>query len=95
MNGNALPRSVDLRSSWAREFKDLLALHLGDLAGADACSAAEHAILKRACTLMVECERLEERFAINGEATLEELEHFQRAAIQCAATSSLWAWDGA
>jgi hypothetical protein len=53
---------------------------LGDLNGADACSAAEHAILKRACTLMVECERLEERFARNGQAEIEELECFQRCA---------------
>jgi hypothetical protein len=78
-NGHALPRSADMRSAWARRYKDLLQIHLADLNGADACSAAEQAILKRACTLITECERMEARFATNGGATLEELETFQRA----------------
>lgn len=79
-NGHALPRSVDLRSSWARRFKDLLAIDLADISpDPTAVSAAEAAILQRACTLICECERMEERFARNGQATLEELEVFQRA----------------
>jgi len=77
-NGHALPRSVDLRSAWARRYKDLLILHLNDLGGPANVSASEAAILKRACTLIVEAERLEERFALNGQAELDELECFQR-----------------
>jgi hypothetical protein len=75
-NGHALPRTVDQRTLWARRFRDLLALHLGDMA--DTASEGEKAIIRRACTLMVELERLEERFAIAGEATLNELEVYQR-----------------
>ena len=77
-NGHPLPRSVDLRSAWARRYKDLLILHSNDLGGPDNISAAETAVLRRACTLIVEAERLEEKFAIAGQAELEELDAFQR-----------------
>jgi hypothetical protein len=78
--GHALPRSVDLRSRWARRFRDLLVEHTNDLGGVDNVSAAEAAILKRACTLVVEAERMEERFALDGKATPEALEIYQRVA---------------
>jgi hypothetical protein len=77
-NGHVFSRSVDERSAWARRYKDLLIVHLNDLGGPDNVSAAEAAILKRACTLIVEAERLEEKFAIAGQAELEELDAFQR-----------------
>jgi hypothetical protein len=58
----------------------LLAEFLNEhFAGPDNCSPAEFALIKRACTLITECERLEERFAQNGQATLEELHAFQQA----------------
>jgi hypothetical protein len=76
-NGHAFRRTVDLRSAWARRYRDLLSLHLREHLAGD-CSPAEQAILKRACTLMVECERMEERFALAGEAQPHELELFQR-----------------
>jgi len=77
-NGHALPRSVDQRTLWARRFRDLLALHLNDLGGEDAASEAEKAIVRRACTLIVELERMEEGFALAGEASLNQLEAYQR-----------------
>jgi|SRR5581483_377778 len=77
-NGYALPRSVDLRSKWARRYKDLLVLHVNDLGGWDLASQAEIAILKTACCLIVELERMTERFALKGKAELAELETFQR-----------------
>lgn len=76
-NGAVMSRAVDQRTLWARRFRDLLALHLGDLA--DTGSEAEKAIIRRACTLIVELERMEEGFALAGKAELNELEVYQRA----------------
>jgi hypothetical protein len=47
-NGYALPRSVDLRTQWARRFKDLLVLHINDLGGADNVTEGEKAVIRRA-----------------------------------------------
>jgi hypothetical protein len=62
-NGHVFSLAVDARGAWARRYKDLLLVHLNDLGGPDNVSAAEQALLKRACTLIVEAERLEEKFA--------------------------------
>jgi hypothetical protein len=68
---------ADMRFLWARRFKDVLDLHLNsDLAGQ--ASEAEKAILRRATTLIVECERMETMFAQAGGASLQQLEVFQR-----------------
>src|SRR6266540_3236166 len=77
-NGHALPRSVDLRTQWARRFRDLLFLHINDLGGPDVASEGEKAIIRRAATLIVELEIMEERFALNGGASLDALEVYQR-----------------
>ena len=77
-NGHVLPSSVDLRSRWARRFRDLLTTHLNDLGGPAAVSEAEKAIVRRAAALMVELERMEECFALNGCASPDELELYQR-----------------
>jgi hypothetical protein len=79
-NGHAFRTTVDLRSAWARRYRDLLQLHLVDLGGPSNTSAGEQAILKRTVTLIVECERMEEKFAIAGGAEPDELELFQRCA---------------
>jgi hypothetical protein len=65
---------------WARRFRDLLVLHTNDLGGADVVSAAEAAIVRRAATLIVELERMETKFASNGEASPADLETYQRCA---------------
>jgi hypothetical protein len=79
-NGSALLPNVDGRTSWYRRFKDLNALHLGDLGGEDAVSEAERALVRRATCLIVECERLEQLFALAGEASPAQLDLYGRTA---------------
>jgi hypothetical protein len=79
-NGSALLPGVDGRSSWVRRAKDIVAAHLSDLGGADNTSAAERSVIRRASTLTVELERLETKFAKAGEASLDDLEIYQRCA---------------
>ena len=59
---------------------DLIALHVSDLGGDDAISEAERSIVRRACTMTVELERLEAKFATEGEASPQELDLYQRCA---------------
>ena len=75
-NGTALLAGVDGRSTWVRRCRDLIAAHVADLGGPDACSEAE----RRAATLTVELERLEKRFALAGEAEVDDLDLYQRTA---------------
>jgi hypothetical protein len=60
--------------------RDIRALHLSDLGGEDATSAAEQSIIRRAAALTVELERLEMLFAQSGEASDHHLELYQRGA---------------
>ncbi|MCJ2052797.1 hypothetical protein [Methylobacterium sp. J-070] len=69
---------ADGRSAWARRMRDLMALHLSDLGGEAAVSAAEKSIIRRAATLTVELERMEERFATDGEADADALDLYSR-----------------
>ena len=78
-NGALLP-GIDGRSAWVRRCKDLLADHLSDLGGADNASAAERSIVRRACVLTVELERLEKKFALAGEASADDIDLYQRVA---------------
>jgi hypothetical protein len=79
-NGSALLSGVDGRSLWARRLRDLIELHVSDLGGSDAVTAAERSIIRRASTLTVELERMETRFALAGEASVEELDLYSRTA---------------
>jgi hypothetical protein len=79
-NGSALLPGVDGRSPWIRRCKDIIADHLSDLGGVDNTSAAERSIVRRASVLTVELERLEARFALAGEASVDDLDLYQRAA---------------
>jgi hypothetical protein len=79
-NGTALVAGVDGRSMWARRLRDLIELHIDDLGGIDAVSAAERSIVRRAATLTVELERLETTFALAGAALPQELDLYQRTA---------------
>ena len=72
-NGSIVLPGVDGRSTWVRRLRDLLALHVADLGGDDAISEAERSIIRRACVLTVELERMEVRFGAAGEAKSEEL----------------------
>lgn len=78
-NGSALLPGVDGRSPWARRVRDLIDLHISDLGGADAVSEAERSIVRRAATMTVELERMEAGFATTGEASITQLDAYQRA----------------
>ena len=78
-NGKLLP-GIDQRSGWVRRCKELLADHLSDLGGADNTSTAERSIVRRASVLTVELELMETKFAEAGQATVEQLDAYQRAA---------------
>jgi len=75
-NGRLLP-GIDQRSPWVRRCKDVLSQHLGDKPDA---TAAEQAIIRRAVVLIVELERLEQQFALAGEADAETLDLYGRVA---------------
>jgi hypothetical protein len=55
-----------------------MGLHLSDLGGEDVVSEAEKSIVRRAATLTVELERLELKFAKEGEASTGDLDLYQR-----------------
>jgi hypothetical protein len=77
-NGSKLLADIDGRSTWARRLRDLIQLHLADLAGE--ASEAERSIVRRAAALTVELERMETNFALAGEALPEQLDLYQRTA---------------
>jgi hypothetical protein len=64
-NGSALLPGIDQRSACIRRCKDVIALHLADMGGADNVSAAEHSIIRRAAVMTVELEQLEVKFALD------------------------------
>lgn len=74
-----LPHGVDMRGVWERRWTDVNALLLSDLGGRDVCSTAEMALIRKAATLIVATERLEERFAEQSDGgTSNQLEAYQR-----------------
>ena len=79
-NGSALLPGVDGRSAWVRRCKELIAGHISDLGGINNASAAERSIVRRACVLTVELERMERQFALAGEASPEDLDIYARIA---------------
>jgi hypothetical protein len=80
VDGRTVIAGVDGRTLWARRLRDLIQLHLADLAGEDAVSEAEKSIIRRAATLTVELERMESDFALAGGAQPAQLELYQRTA---------------
>ncbi|TIL78599.1 MAG: hypothetical protein E5Y89_14880 [Mesorhizobium sp.] len=81
-NGKDLLPGVDGRTFWVRRMRDVMALHVSDLGGAEACSEAEKSIIRRAAAITVEMERLERFFALAGEAgpDLDSLSLYSRLA---------------
>ncbi|RWC92301.1 MAG: hypothetical protein EOS72_01925 [Mesorhizobium sp.] len=63
-NGKDLLPGVDGRTFWVRRMRDVMALHVSDLGGVEACSEAEKSIIRRAAAITVEMERLERLFAL-------------------------------
>ena len=78
-NGSVLLEGVDHRSAWMRRLRDLIADHVADLGGADALSAAERALIRRAAMLTLQTELMESRWNENdGEASAKQIEVYQR-----------------
>ena len=77
-NGISLLPDVDGRGAWARRFRDLIQLHLSDRGGESNASEAEKALIRRCAALIVEMERLEQRWALNDGATPRALDRYQR-----------------
>ncbi len=74
-NGTRWLLGADGRSAWARRCRDLYAGHLADAPDA---SVAEASILRRASVLETELEKLESRFALDGEASDARLDLYGR-----------------
>jgi hypothetical protein len=79
-NGSSLLPNVDGRTFWVRRYRDLIALHLSDLGGEEAASEGEKALTRRCACLIIELERLEQRFALAGEASPKALLLYQTCA---------------
>jgi hypothetical protein len=77
--GQLLP-GIDGRSAWTRRARDLISALIADLGGVENCSAAEQSIVRRACVLTVELERMERQFALDEQASPADLETYQRCA---------------
>ena len=77
--GQLLP-GIDGRSAWTRRARDLISAHIADLGGVQNCSAAEQSIIRRASVLTVELERMERQFALDEQASPDDLETYQRCA---------------
>jgi len=77
--GQLLP-GIDGRSAWVRRCRDLISAHTTDLGGVDNCSAAERSIIRRASVLTVELERMERQFALDEQASADDLDLYQRTA---------------
>ena len=79
-NGTVLLPSIDGRSIWSRRFRDLNGLFASDLGNEpESLSEGQKALVRRSSALCVELEAMEDRFARNKGATIQELEVFQRA----------------
>jgi len=80
-NGSTLLPGIDGRGAWVRRCRDLISEFINvHLAGADNCSPAERAIVRRIAVLVTELERLEAKFAAKNEASPDQLLLYGRTA---------------
>lgn len=79
-NGRDLLPGVDGRSLWIRRLRDVMSAHIADLGGDDAISEAQRSIVRRIGTMTVAIEKLEAKFAQDGEASDRGLDLHQRMA---------------
>lgn len=71
--------TADGRTQWVRRLRDVVSLHISDLGGESRISEAQRSIVRRAGTLTVELERMEQRFASAGGCSdMESLDQYQR-----------------
>ena len=79
-NGSVFIPGMDQRSAWIRRCKDLINLYVSEGGGEANTSTSEHAVIRRIAVLMTEAERLELKFASDGEASAKSLDLYQRVA---------------
>jgi hypothetical protein len=81
-NGTSLfvDASLDQRSTICRRLRDLIALHVSDLGGADNVSEAELRLVKRAAMLTLQLELIEARWAAREDEPVgyKALDAYQR-----------------
>jgi hypothetical protein len=76
-NGSVTVSGADNRLGWPRRLRELLADHLSDLPDA---SVSERSIIRRACVIECELERMETAFALAGEASPDAIDLYARCA---------------
>jgi hypothetical protein len=54
-------------SVWGRRLKDLMSDHFADLGGLDVVTVAEKMLVRRAATLAVQCEMMEQQWAVEND----------------------------
>jgi len=79
-NGATLAAVADGRGAWARRLRDLIAEHTSDLGGAAQLSEARRQLVRRAATIEVALEQFDAKFAQAEEASIADLDAYQRAA---------------
>jgi len=78
-NGSTFLSNADGRSLWVRRARDVATELTQDKGGPESVTAAEALLIRRAATLTVECERLEQRFAsVDAEPHTDDLDLHQR-----------------
>lgn len=70
-NGKSLFVETDLRTAWARRFRDVLAEIVSDLGGPDTLSEGQRQLARRAATLCIMCEKLEGQAASGEDIDLD------------------------
>lgn len=77
-NGSIVPKGVDGRTIWVRRLYDVRALYTEDMGGDDALSEGQRSLIMRIATQTVAIEKLEARFAMDGEADERAMDLHQR-----------------
>jgi hypothetical protein len=78
-NGNALLGDIDGRTAWARRYRDLVGIHVADMAGPELITQRELDLVRHGVALDIELERMAAAWAEAGGSTPEALDVFQRS----------------
>jgi hypothetical protein len=71
-NGKSLFVEVDGRGPWARRWRDIIAEITNDLGGSDLLSEGQKQLIRRAATIAVSCEKLEQKALTAGRSIFED-----------------------
>lgn len=70
-NGTRMFVEGDAMSPWARRWRDLVALHVADMGGADALSEAQISLIKRVATIELELEQMDGKLSMGEKVDLD------------------------